>query len=372
MINFLRRIRKNLASENKLSLYLIYAIGEVVLVVFGILIALQIDNWNESKKDLDLELQLYIKILDDLNDQYGSTNGKIDEMKTYQDVHFHVYHETRGTAQYDSTLYYNSLQWVLVYHPEFSEKYTEILVSVKNDEIRNLLKWYISDENSANDAYKEWNEFKEQRLRPFFNKYGIHNTESAFSVEPYDFMTFNSIKLIDHSKLQEQFGTTELDELLFDLRFKTSWLINNLNWLKDSNDKLERALINELIINKKGREFKKKLRVPLSELWEDGNTTDEISEMLKNDDKTKPLYYVSEGEMNVFGYELMRKGKNEDALVIFELNTELYPNEFNTYDSYGECLLLLGYTINAIKAYKKSIDLNPNHFSAEEILRKIE
>ena len=51
MINFLRRIRRNLATENKLTLYLIYAIGEVVLVVLGILIALQIDNWNESRKD---------------------------------------------------------------------------------------------------------------------------------------------------------------------------------------------------------------------------------------------------------------------------------------------------------------------------------
>jgi len=49
MINFLRRIRRNLINENKTSIYLIYAVGEVVLVVFGILIAFQIDNWNESK-----------------------------------------------------------------------------------------------------------------------------------------------------------------------------------------------------------------------------------------------------------------------------------------------------------------------------------
>jgi len=49
MINFLRRIRRDLINENKVSIYLIYAIGEVVLVVFGILIALQINNWNESK-----------------------------------------------------------------------------------------------------------------------------------------------------------------------------------------------------------------------------------------------------------------------------------------------------------------------------------
>lgn len=50
MINFFRKIRQNLLTENKLGIYLAYAIGEIVLVVIGILIALQINNWNENKK----------------------------------------------------------------------------------------------------------------------------------------------------------------------------------------------------------------------------------------------------------------------------------------------------------------------------------
>jgi len=50
MIKFFRKIRQNLLSESKFSQYLIYAIGEIVLVVIGILIALQINNWNEEKK----------------------------------------------------------------------------------------------------------------------------------------------------------------------------------------------------------------------------------------------------------------------------------------------------------------------------------
>ena len=49
MIKFFRRIRQQLLSENKFSKYLLYAIGEVVLVVIGILIALQINNWNEER-----------------------------------------------------------------------------------------------------------------------------------------------------------------------------------------------------------------------------------------------------------------------------------------------------------------------------------
>ncbi|MFT5970440.1 MAG: hypothetical protein ACI8ZO_000952 [Flavobacteriales bacterium] len=51
MIKFFRRIRQNLLMENKTSKYFKYAIGEIILVVIGILIALQINNWNEKRKN---------------------------------------------------------------------------------------------------------------------------------------------------------------------------------------------------------------------------------------------------------------------------------------------------------------------------------
>jgi len=50
MIKFFRKIRQKLLSENKFSKYFLYAIGEIILVVIGILIALQINNWNETRK----------------------------------------------------------------------------------------------------------------------------------------------------------------------------------------------------------------------------------------------------------------------------------------------------------------------------------
>jgi hypothetical protein len=50
MINFFRKIRQQLLSQNKVSKYLLYAIGEIVLVVIGILIAMQINNWNIYSK----------------------------------------------------------------------------------------------------------------------------------------------------------------------------------------------------------------------------------------------------------------------------------------------------------------------------------
>lgn len=60
MIKFFRKIRQRLLSENKFSKYLIYAIGEIILVGIGILIALQINNWNEANK-LQEEINVYFE-----------------------------------------------------------------------------------------------------------------------------------------------------------------------------------------------------------------------------------------------------------------------------------------------------------------------
>lgn len=62
MIKFFRRIRQRLLSENKFSNYFLYAIGEIILVVVGILIALQINNWNERQKDITKEQQILLSL----------------------------------------------------------------------------------------------------------------------------------------------------------------------------------------------------------------------------------------------------------------------------------------------------------------------
>ena len=56
MIKFFRKIRYDLMEKNKTGKYLKYAIGEIILVVIGILIALQINNWNEDRKRRAIEI----------------------------------------------------------------------------------------------------------------------------------------------------------------------------------------------------------------------------------------------------------------------------------------------------------------------------
>lgn len=76
MIKFFRKIRQRLLTENKFSKYLLYAIGEIVLVVIGILIALSINNWNQNIKKKEQEIIYYCKIKEDLeNDQRNIQRG---------------------------------------------------------------------------------------------------------------------------------------------------------------------------------------------------------------------------------------------------------------------------------------------------------
>ncbi|WP_445386464.1 DUF6090 family protein [Robiginitalea sp. IMCC44478] len=76
MLRFFRQIRHRLLTNNKFSKYMLYAIGEIVLVVIGILIALQINNWNESKKAEKFEHKLLSELIETLQGDYS----KIEEV----------------------------------------------------------------------------------------------------------------------------------------------------------------------------------------------------------------------------------------------------------------------------------------------------
>jgi hypothetical protein len=79
MLNIFRKIRQKLIEQDNLKRYIVYALGEVLLVMIGILLALQVNTWNENRKDRD-ELQKYLNgFLSDLT--VDSLN--YDRMNTY-------------------------------------------------------------------------------------------------------------------------------------------------------------------------------------------------------------------------------------------------------------------------------------------------
>ncbi|MGB5315322.1 MAG: DUF6090 family protein [Robiginitalea sp.] len=84
MINFFRQIRQRLLSENTFNRYLIYAIGEIILVVIGILIALQIDNWNEDRKLKEYEITILSEINENLIKSKKEVHLAIEDDKRWR------------------------------------------------------------------------------------------------------------------------------------------------------------------------------------------------------------------------------------------------------------------------------------------------
>lgn len=77
MIKFFRKIRQKLLVENRFNKYLLYAVGEIILVVIGILIALQINNWNEQQKKKNLKNEYIVSLINDYKKDTTQINARL-------------------------------------------------------------------------------------------------------------------------------------------------------------------------------------------------------------------------------------------------------------------------------------------------------
>jgi len=84
-----------------------------------------------------------------------------------------------------------------------------------------------------------------------------------------------------------------------------------------------------------------------------------------------PNYNFDEDELNALGYQLLKAHKFNEAIRIFQLNTEAYPNSANTYDSLGEAYMDAGERPKAIANYEKSLQLNPKNANGAQMLKKL-
>ena len=82
-------------------------------------------------------------------------------------------------------------------------------------------------------------------------------------------------------------------------------------------------------------------------------------------------FIFEEGQLNSLGYQMIREDKLQEALRLFELNVEEYPESANAYDSLGEAYMENGQIELAIANYKRSLELNPENENAREMLKRL-
>jgi hypothetical protein len=104
MLRFFRQIRQNLLARNRFSRYLVYAVGEIMLVVVGILIALQVNNWNEERKTGQVELSLLEELKADLEYSKKELQQVSDINKEYLEGYRLIHSYIEEDRAYNSLL----------------------------------------------------------------------------------------------------------------------------------------------------------------------------------------------------------------------------------------------------------------------------
>ena len=181
MIKFFRRIRYDpmetkptsakASAGSKTGKYLKYAIGEIVLVVIGILIALQINNWNEYRKDRIKEQA----ILAQLQEEYESNLAQLDSKIQIRNIVIKSsqklldYIEDSEPAQSDS-IFYNMTRGS--YRPTFDPIKNDIISSnklslIQNDRLRKLLSQWASNVYQLNEEEWFWRDYVVDVRLPF-------------------------------------------------------------------------------------------------------------------------------------------------------------------------------------------------------------
>lgn len=195
MIKFFRNIRQNLLNEGKTTKYLKYAIGEIVLVVIGILIALSINNWNENRKRQNEELFLLVDIKENLETMLRDfTNDTISNSRhivQYGKLEYYIANDLPYSIELDSVFgtltFWNSPYITSTAYNSLQSKGLDL---IKNDMLKNdIIKLYeVHLKKLAEDYEVGENQLHSIIVEPFMVKKvkRLHN-QSMRLARPNDF-----------------------------------------------------------------------------------------------------------------------------------------------------------------------------------------
>jgi len=141
MLTFFRKIRQKMFSENRFSKYLIYAIGEIILVVIGILIALQINNWNQERIDRINETKILKELKNDLDITITDLENTILDVQQRFDstivileyIDAQILFEDKMWSAYD---YMNGTKWLYPRTIAFENLKSTGINQITNDSIK--------------------------------------------------------------------------------------------------------------------------------------------------------------------------------------------------------------------------------------------
>jgi len=205
-----RNIRQKLASENKVAAYLRYAVGEILLVVIGILIALQINNWNENRKLLNQEIEISKELKSDLLQTKREISSTINKHKKIIKSTQSLIHDIIKKEPYSPTMYNRFAEagddFQIIPQTSAFESLKNIGLDIlSNDSLRiRITDLYQINLKRSNDELGDKNsELSIQNmLIPYQEKYFFadYNQTAKYGFKYSDSITVQKLKIKDYDK----------------------------------------------------------------------------------------------------------------------------------------------------------------------------
>lgn len=214
MIKFFRKIRYKLMSENKTTKYFKYAVGEIVLVVIGILIALQINNWNEDRKEQIRQAAILSKFLQDLKSDSINYQLNISTMNQIDSLHqrlFKIIENGPKNVTLEKPIY---IRRALLDNPIAKENNPDITSNINDDKIRESIQGYFRIMNAGRQAIAEF-EKAVMNIREYLRSKGTHNLKGWFRDRK-----LNDFNVLDKEVLSKRIKEMEFQQLMFEASLK--------------------------------------------------------------------------------------------------------------------------------------------------------
>lgn len=241
-MKLLRTIRQKLIMKNQNGNYYKYAVGEIILVVLGILIALSINNWNENRKNKKKELVLINNIIEDLGLDLIHINKSLNEVvnqKELVDDLIEKIIDDKKKLDYEKI---SLLRFSSDFRPISQRNHSESISNLNDDFIRDILQKYFLKEDQVLDIFLEYVDIIHNKIRPYLTETGMHNLKSL-----YDKKTNEKLHVPLHPKiLEKQLSVVKFQQLLYERRLKTDSFEKLLRELRFRNEELVTKLKNEI------------------------------------------------------------------------------------------------------------------------------
>ena len=246
VLRFFRIIRKRLLTQNRLGRYLLYALGEIILVVLGILIAIQINEWNRGRDLYQQELESYQLIVADLKRDSALFKTYETYYSGYLDSYFGLNRLQKGQGSFDSILP-DPLVMNIEFNPVTRDNHQNTIEKFRDVEIREAISRYFRLLSLVAQARDEFNTLVVQESRPFLlTEQNIFDNDKVFDYNDRTFPPRKRVSTIDTTKLKAAMKHAYFEPVLSQLRMSMGFYLISLEGSIEENHRLIRNLESKL------------------------------------------------------------------------------------------------------------------------------